>query len=50
MGDICYALESIGHPGSVGQIMGFQGFDAAVLSVDEVASGSSGLLAGSLAR
>ncbi len=42
VGDIYYALESIIHPGSVGQITESQGFDAAILSVNEDVSGSSG--------
>ncbi len=40
-------LKSIGHPFSLGQIIESQDFDALILSVDKVVSGSSGLLAGS---
>ncbi len=47
-GDICYALKSIGHPWSVGRIVEVQGFDAPVSFINEVVSGSSGLLARSL--
>ena len=45
VGDICYALKSIVHPESVGQIMGSQCFDATISSIDKVMSWSSGLLA-----